>query len=120
MNRAKSRAARVFVFVGLAVIPAIAYLDDGVRGVIRDRAQVRAFRQLNPCPATGKTGGPCGGWVVDHVVALCRQGPDASANMAWMQVVDGKLKDKFECTDQANEWLQTHCHRQGAIVMCAE
>ena len=32
----------------------------------RDRAQVRAFRAENPCPATGRTRGACPNFQVDH------------------------------------------------------
>ncbi len=62
----------------------------------RSPAMVRAFRKLNPCPATGKTAGACPGWVVDHRIPLCAGGPDDPRNMAWSTVADGKWKDGIE------------------------
>ena len=49
----------------------------------REPKQVRAFRYINPCPATAKTAGACPGWVVDHIVPLCLGGADVPANMQW-------------------------------------
>ncbi len=57
---------------------------------------VRAFRNANACPATGKTTGACPGWVVDHRIPLCAGGPDDIRNMAWQSSADGKWKDGVE------------------------
>ena len=62
----------------------------------RDTAQVRAFRKMFPCPSTGKTTGKCEGYVVDHVVPLCWGGADVPANMAWEEIRQSYLKDRFE------------------------
>lgn len=62
----------------------------------RDPAQVRAFRKDHPCPATGKTTGPCSGYVIDHVWSLCLGGPDIPENMRWQTDVESYLKDVFE------------------------
>lgn len=62
----------------------------------RDRGQVRIFRKNNPCPATGKTAGPCRGWVVDHVVPICLGGADAPVNMQWQPYGESLDKDKEE------------------------
>lgn len=62
----------------------------------RDRKQVAVFRRANPCPATGKTTGPCKGWVVDHVWSLCLGGPDVPQNMKWQTTTESYLKDVFE------------------------
>ena len=66
----------------------------------RDRAQVRAFRTDNPCPATGRTRGACPGWHVDHVIALCAGGADRPHNMQWISKEDHRFKtyvDVREC-----------------------
>lgn len=66
----------------------------------RDRAQVRAFRAENPCPATGRTRGACPGWHVDHVIALCAGGADRPSNMQWITKEDHRFKtlvDVREC-----------------------
>jgi hypothetical protein len=62
----------------------------------RDPAKVREFRRLNPCPATGRTTGACGGYVVDHKWPLCAGGPDAIDNLQWQTEADALAKDKIE------------------------
>jgi 5-methylcytosine-specific restriction endonuclease McrA len=54
------------------------------------------FRKQFVCPSTGKHGGACPGWVVDHVVALKRCGRDAPTNMAWQTKEQAKRKDRWE------------------------
>ncbi len=46
-----------------------------------------------------QTGFPHGrpGYVIDHVVPLCRGGADAPSNMQWQTVAAAKAKDKTEC-----------------------
>jgi hypothetical protein len=56
----------------------------------------RAFQKSSPCPATGKTTGPCKGYVVDHVKPLACGGASAPANMQWQTTAAAKLKDKTE------------------------
>ncbi len=73
-------------------------------GVVRDNhghitRSTRAkdeFKRGHPCPATGKSSGPCHGYVIDHVVPLKRGGPDAPGNMQWQTVEAAKAKDKVE------------------------
>jgi hypothetical protein len=52
--------------------------------------------RANPCPATGKTSGPCPGYQVDHAVPLCLGGPavDAAKNLRWITVEDHKAKTR--------------------------
>lgn len=81
----------VLACVGLALAAQVA---------ARDRAQVRAFRAENPCPATGLVRGACAGWHVDHVVALCAGGEDHPRNLQWLSVEDHRWKtfvDVREC-----------------------
>jgi hypothetical protein len=54
------------------------------------------FERAHPCPANGRTSGPCPGYVIDHIVALKRGGPDSPSNMQWQTVADAKAKDKWE------------------------
>jgi hypothetical protein len=66
----------------------------------RDRAELRAFRSDNPCPATGLVGGACPGYRVDYMVALCAGGLDKQENMYWLTIGDHKWKkavDEREC-----------------------
>lgn len=66
----------------------------------RSSAEVRAFRQLHPCPATGQHRGRCPGWEVDHVIPLCAGGPDKPSNMQWIRKDDHRFKtlvDVREC-----------------------
>ena len=62
----------------------------------RDPAQVRAFKKVTPCPATGKIQKTCKGYVVDHIKALACGGADRPINMQWQTVADAKAKDKWE------------------------
>lgn len=54
------------------------------------------FRKQHPCPSTQKVTGACPGYVIDHIIALKRGGPDIPANMQWQTVADAKAKDRVE------------------------
>jgi hypothetical protein len=54
------------------------------------------FKQLHPCPATGRPTGKCPGYVIDHVKPLACGGADAPSNMQWQTVAEAKAKDKWE------------------------
>lgn len=56
----------------------------------------REFRKSHPCPSTGKTSGPCPGYVIDHIKALKRDGADRPYNMQWQTKEAAKAKDKIE------------------------
>ena len=68
----------------------------------RNPATVRAFKKLNPCPATCRTyvrrgsrfvlWAPCGACAVDHVCPLACCGADDVANMQWMDARDNAAK----------------------------
>jgi hypothetical protein len=62
----------------------------------RSRAARDAFERTHPCPATGRTSGPCRGYVVDHIQPLACGGADAPGNMQWQTKAEGKAKDKWE------------------------
>jgi len=55
-----------------------------------------AFKYSSPCPATGRSTGPCPGWIIDHVIPLACGGDDASDNMQWQTVDEAKAKDRWE------------------------
>lgn len=57
----------------------------------------REFQRRHPCPSTGRRTGPCNGFVVDHVVPLCKGGLDAISNMEWQRKAEAKAKDRWEC-----------------------
>jgi len=65
-------------------------------GTIRSASAKAEFKRLHPCPATGARSGPCGGYVIDHVVPLACGGPDAPSNMQWQTVLEAKAKDRWE------------------------
>ena len=57
--------------------------------------QVRAeFMRANPCPVTGRQRGPCPGFEVDHIIALCRGGADRAWNLQWLTVEAHRLKTR--------------------------
>ncbi len=62
----------------------------------RSKAARDAFMRSHPCPANGHRRGACPGYVVDHIIALKRGGPDAPSNMQWQTVEAAKAKDKWE------------------------
>jgi hypothetical protein len=66
------------------------------RRIHRSRAARDAFERSHPCPATGRTSGPCRGYVVDHIQPLVCGGADAPSNMQWRTKAEGKAKDKWE------------------------
>jgi hypothetical protein len=56
----------------------------------------REFRKNHPCPSTGKTSGPCPGYVIDHIKALKRGGADRPYNMQWQTTEAARAKDRVE------------------------
>lgn len=75
-------------------------------GEARDRAHRAAFQKANPCPSTGKRGGACPGYVVDHIKPLCAGGADHPDNMQWQTIAAAKEKDREElsaCRSQSTE-----------------
>jgi hypothetical protein len=57
----------------------------------RDRAEMRAFRQENPCPVTGLVQDICPGWHVGYITPLCDNGTDTRTNMRWMTLEDKRF-----------------------------
>jgi len=66
-------------------------------GRIHRSAKAREqFKHNHPCPATGKSSGPCHGYVIDHVVPLKRGGADNPSNMQWQTTAAARQKDRTE------------------------
>jgi hypothetical protein len=61
----------------------------------------RKFRYENPCPSTGLIRRACPGFVVDHIVPLCTDGPDRVDNMQWQDQAAAILKDREELRECA-------------------
>jgi hypothetical protein len=102
----------------LSLISALAILPATVDTKIhRDHAAIQPFKQLQPCPATGRSTGRCLGYVIDHVKPPACGGADAPSNMQWQTVAEGKAKDKWErigcskrgSTCEANDLVFTKC-----------
>jgi hypothetical protein len=62
----------------------------------RSAAAKHAFEASQRCPATGRTSGPCKGYVIDHVKPLACGGTDAPSNMQWQSEAAAKIKDRTE------------------------
>ena len=69
---------------------------DSKNRIARDRHQVTLFRASHPCPGTGKLGGVCHGYVVDHICPLTCCANDDPSNMQWQTTADAKAKDAWE------------------------
>ena len=73
-------------------------LRDSNGRIARSESAKNAFKRQHPCPANGRTSGPCPGYVIDHKLPLVCGGADAPSNMQWQTVPDGKAKDRWELT----------------------
>jgi hypothetical protein len=63
---------------------------DSTGRIIRSEAAKDEFMRM--------TGFPHGrpGYVVDHIIALKRGGPDTPSNMQWQTIAEAKAKDRWE------------------------
>ena len=85
------RAALLLATAALLCVPPLA--DAKAH---RDHRATAAFKHDHPCPATGRSKGPCKGYVIDHVNPLACGGADRPSNMQWQTTADAKAKDKWE------------------------
>lgn len=79
----------------LLLLPAAGHSET-----VRSRDVPRQFMATHPCPGGvdgGRIRGRCRGYVRDHIIPLCKNGPDTVANMQWQTVAQGKAKDRWEC-----------------------
>jgi hypothetical protein len=79
--------------VALSLVLAVAVADAAS---VRSSSAKAEFKREHPCPATGARSGPCGGYVIDHVVPLACGGADAPRNMQWQTIAEAKAKDRWE------------------------
>jgi len=77
-------------------IVALSLPGAGLASEHRSRAVARDFREIRPCPSTGRTSGACPGYVRDHIVPLACGGPDAVTNMQWQAIRAARAKDRWE------------------------
>ena len=81
----------------LCLILLLLFITSNADARIKRSAKARRdFQKQYACPSTGKTKGACPGYVVDHVIALKRGGPDDPSNMQWQTISEAKTKDKWE------------------------
>lgn len=57
---------------------------DAKGRILRDKAVLREFKRLHPCPSTGKQSGGCPGWAIDHIIPLACGGCDQIHNLQWL------------------------------------
>jgi hypothetical protein len=69
---------------------------DAKGRIARSQLAKSDFKREHPCPSTGKSGGACPGYVIDHVKPLKRGGEDKPSNMQWQTKQAAKEKDKWE------------------------
>jgi hypothetical protein len=50
----------------------------------RNRAVLREFAAVFPCPSTLQPVASCPGWAIDHVIPLAAGGCDAAINLQWL------------------------------------
>lgn len=66
-------------------------------GTKRSSAARSQFVKANPCPSTGRRGGSCPGYHVDHVVPLACGGADSPGNMQWLSAEANLRKGSMGC-----------------------
>src|SRR6266446_597217 len=79
-----------------ALILGILAISTAGAGEHRSLEVKHEFQRQHPCPSTGRTTGPCPGYIKDHVEALACGGPDNVANMEWQTTAAAKAKDRWE------------------------
>jgi hypothetical protein len=87
------------IFLVLAVM-AMGSASAAMAETPRSSDVPRQFMHIHPCPGgpdKGHTTGACHGYVRDHIIPLCKNGPDTVANLQWQTVADGHAKDRWEC-----------------------
>ena len=73
------------------------FLTGGVEAACqRSGAVRRAFIRMHPCPSTGLSKLPCHGFILDHIIPLCANGPDSTSNLQWQSIEAAKAKDREE------------------------
>jgi hypothetical protein len=86
-----------FAAILLSILLGVSSATSGIAKEHRSSSVKHEFQREQPCPSTGKPVGACSGYVKDHVVPLCKGGPDTTANLQWQTTAEGKAKDRVEC-----------------------
>lgn len=98
--RRAAGAALGMLLVGCATPPIppdhLAPARDVDGRIHRSRTAVAAFKAAHPCPATGRTGGACPGYIIDHIIPLACGSADAPDNMQYQTTEEAKAKDRWE------------------------
>jgi hypothetical protein len=76
----------------------------------RSREVTLAFQRLHPCPATGLRYGACPGYQKDHIVALCRMGPDTVENLQWLTIAEHERKTVHDIQLCKEYRREHHCN----------
>lgn len=63
----------------------------------RDAAAQATFMRQVPCPATRKTGGPCPGYVVEHIRSVCSGGSSSAGNLQWKKLDETARPEQPPC-----------------------
>ncbi len=71
----------------LAIVLGLVFATADARA-IRSSSAKATFKLSHPCPVTGARSGPCGGYVIDHVIPLACGGPDAASSMRWQTITE--------------------------------
>lgn len=78
----------ISAFAELPALEELRYCGEplrDIRGIIyRNYRVIAKFKEIHPCPETGKKSGACPGWAIDHVIPLACGGCDAVSNMQWL------------------------------------
>ena len=82
---------KLFLVLLIAMLPLSANAE-----IHRSQKAKAQFKQLYPCPATGRTKGSCPGYIIDHIIPLACDGADSPENMQWQTKSEAKQKDKWE------------------------
>lgn len=82
---------KMMIFLLMLSISSTAYAEYK-----RSQKAKNQFKQMQPCPATGKSKGSCPNYIIDHVKPLACGGADSPYNMQWQTKHDAKMKDKWE------------------------
>lgn len=64
---------------------------------IKHHYERQKFQQHNHCPSTGKSSGPCPGFVIDLGLPVRCGGKDVESNMIWVTESVAKERSKKPC-----------------------
>lgn len=82
--------------IGIVVFVLLMAAYGAATAAPRSRSARAEFQRFMPCPSTGKSRGPCPGYIIDHVTPLACGGPNLPSNMQWQTITDAKAKDRWE------------------------